>query len=109
MNSQLDERDAFESQTDNGALCCVLVTLVPETSFGAQHFGMLGSEAIEAGTSQAVFAFDDKSQTHRQLAVGFLISLGRGQSRQQVSFAVGGAARINFAVNDAGGKWTKRP
>src|ERR1700694_3232783 len=103
VRPQLQKRYALETEADDRALFRVPVTFVPDAPFGLQQIRMLGSEAIETGTAETIFAFDQEAETDGQFAERFLIGLDRGQPRYEVAFAVGGAARIKLAVDDAGG------
>src|SRR5689334_18241795 len=55
-------------------------------------------EAIKTRTAKTVFAFHEKAQRDRQFAKRFLISLDRREPRDQIAFAVRGAARVQLAV-----------
>src|SRR3977135_2634884 len=109
MRAQLQKSDPFEAQADHRTLFGIPVTFVPEAAFSLQQVGVFGSEAIETGTAESIFTFNNKPQTYRQFAKGLLVSLNRRQSRQQIAFAVGRAPCIKFAVEDAAGKWTNGP
>src|SRR3984893_11954450 len=109
VRPQLQKSDSLETEADDWALFRIPVTLVPDAPFRLQQIRMLGSEAIETGTAETILAFDEEAETDGQFAEGLLIRLDRSQPRHEIAFAVCGAARIKFAVDDAGGEWAKRP
>src|SRR6266550_3989864 len=109
MGSQLQKSYALKTQTDYRTLPGVAVTFIPKAAFGLQQVRMLGGEAVETGTAETIFTFDDEAKTSRQFAKGFLIGLDRGQTSQQIAFTVGGAPRIKFPVDNARGEWPNRP
>src|SRR5882724_11499235 len=109
MRPQLDELDSLESQTDNRPLFRILVTFIPNTTFGSKHFRMLVRKAIQARATQPVFSLNKKPQRHRQFAKSFLVGLNSRESRHQIALAVCSAARVKLAVENRCGKWANRP
>src|SRR5947209_1270355 len=98
--AKFKEGDALETQADDETLLSILVALFPDTAFSREHLPVLFREAREARTANARFAFDDETQTDRQLPKSFLIGFNRRETCDQIAFTVGSAARVELAVND---------
>src|SRR5215510_12129240 len=94
---QFQKRDALKTQTYYRGLFGVAITLVPQTTIGFQQFGMFLGETIKAWTTQTIFSFDEKAQRYREFAKSLLIGLDRSESGHQITFAIGGAARIQLS------------
>src|SRR5882757_6424890 len=100
VRSQFQKCNSFKAQTDHRAFLRIAIAFIPEAAFGLEQVRMISRESIETGTAQTVLAFDDEAQTNRQFAERLLISLDRGQARQQIAFTIGGSPGVEFAVND---------
>src|ERR1051325_5809590 len=70
---------------------------------------MFVSKAMQTGTAEAVFAFNQKPQRDRQFSESLLVSFNRHQARDQVAFAVSSATSKKFSVSNRRRKWTHRP
>src|ERR1700754_2612842 len=92
--AQLEKSDAFEPETHDRSLFRVAPAFVPQTAVGFQKIGVLACETIQTRAAETVFSFDQKTQRDREFAKRLLIGFNRGETRDQVAFTVGGAARV---------------
>src|ERR1051325_10975623 len=99
-HAQLQKCDALKSKTDDKTLFGVLVAFVPDAAFCLKKVRAFFREAVEARAAYARFAFNQKAQADGELAVSFLIGFDGGEPRHQIAFAVGCAARVEFAIID---------
>jgi len=106
MRPQLQKRYAFETETDDGSLVGVFVTLVPNASLCGQHLGMLVRKTIKTRTAQTIFTLDEEAQCHRQFSECLLIRLDCRQTCNQITLAVRRTACVKLAVCNRGGEWS---
>src|SRR6476620_6190312 len=107
--AQLEKRDAFEAETHDRTLFRVAPAFVPQAAVSLQQLRVFAREPIKTRTAETVLAFHEKTQRHRQFAKRLLIGFDGGQTRDQIAFAVGGAARVKLAVVNRRGERTRAP
>src|SRR5215213_7701700 len=104
--AELQERYAFEAETNYRRLFGVAGTFVPQTAISLQQVGVLFRETIKTGTAETVFSFDNETQGHRKFTVALLIGLDSRETRNEISFTVRGAACVQLSVFDSRGERT---
>src|SRR5205085_3400817 len=100
VGAKLKEGDALEAEVDDEPLFRVLVAVVPDAPVGAQKLCVLFGELVEARTGESVLALDEEAKADGELAESLLISLDRGEARDQIALAVRRAARVELSVGD---------
>jgi hypothetical protein len=108
-SAQLKKRDALEAEAHDGILFRITRAFVPQTAVRLQQLRILFCETIQTRTAESVFALDQKAKRDWKLPKRLLISLDRGQTRNQIAFTVRRATRKQLTVLDRRGKWSGSP
>src|SRR5688500_4548932 len=106
---QLQKRDALETETYDWRHPSVARSFIPQTPIRLQQLRILSREAIKTRAPKTVFALDDEAQCHRKFAKCFLIGFNRGETRNQISFAVCRTTRVQLSVLNCCRKRPRRP
>src|SRR4029079_429231 len=107
--SQLEKRDALEAETHDGILSRITRAFVPQTAIRFQQLRILFCKSIQTRTAETVFALDQETKRDWKFPKRLLISLYRGQTRNEIAFAVRRATCKQFTVLDRGGEWSGSP
>src|SRR5882762_9727873 len=88
VGTQLQKCNPLESQANHRTLLGISIPFVPDATISGEQLRIFTWETIQAGAPESVLAFDQETQSDRELAERLLIRFNGGEARYQIAFTV---------------------